>query len=106
MAYGNNNAITPASNRNIIGVDPLFTTPFANQFLVTGSRIDPQLVSVTINRPNPPEGIAGDYHLGSDASPARNAGLTNTSPSSVAAPTVDFDNQGRTQPYDLGADER
>jgi hypothetical protein len=71
---------------------------------VTGSRVDPQLISVTINRPNPPEGIAGDYHLSSNASPARNAGLTTLG--GIGAPTIDFDGQTRTQPYDLGADER
>ncbi len=100
----------PGNSGNIIGADPLFAAPFVNEYEVTGNRIDPQLVSVTIVRPNPPNSIAGDYHINA-GSPAFNAGVNTLN--GIAAPTNDFDGQPRPGPgppfptrYDMGADER
>ena len=67
-------AANPSNPFNQPGANPLFAAPFVNEFVVTGSRVDPQLVSVTINRPNPPNGIVGDYHIGA-GSPAIDAGV-------------------------------
>jgi polysaccharide lyase family 4-like protein len=55
---------TNVANRgNIVGVNPLFITPFTNELTVTGSRLDPQAAAVTITGADPPVGLTGDYHL-------------------------------------------
>jgi hypothetical protein len=53
----------PATNGNLVGVDPQFVAPFGTQFAIGPSRLDPQRASVTITHQDPPVGIEGDYHL-------------------------------------------
>ena len=55
---------TNVANRgNIVGIDPLFVTPFTLELTVSGSRLDPQTAAVTITGADPPVGLTGDYHL-------------------------------------------
>ena len=101
----------PANSDNQIGADPNFVTPFPLEFDVTGQATNPQFVSVTIVRPNPPQTLPGDYHINA-GSPAINFGLPNlfTPFGTVPIPTNDYD--GGTRPFpngsrpDIGADER
>jgi hypothetical protein len=124
---------TVTANRgNIVGVDPLFVTPFILELTVTGSRMDPQRAAVTITGADPPVGLTGDYHLQGTAAARLASGAIDrgvhcsnapvpppTSPtascssSGVAAPGADIDLQsrpvlvtlrGRTS-WDFGADE-
>ncbi len=102
---------TPApanpTRANLIGVDPLFTASFPTTFTITGQRTNPNFVSVTINRPNAPQDLLGDHHIGA-GSPAINAGLASFD--LVTPPSTDYDGQPRPNTInnrpDLGADER
>ncbi|WP_248958796.1 hypothetical protein [Sphaerisporangium perillae] len=105
----------PGGQGNIIGQDPQFILPYTLELAVAGSRLDPQMASVTITGEVPPVGLSGNYHLAA-GSPAINKGPTYSNypalqtPSSIPAPTVDFDGQTRPilpipLPFDLGADE-
>jgi hypothetical protein len=53
----------PATNGNLIGVNPAFNTPVATQFSVAPSRLDPQVAAVTILVADPPVSLTGNYHL-------------------------------------------
>ncbi len=123
---------TVVANRgNIVGIDPLFVTPFINELAVSGSRLDPQQAAVSITGQDPPVGLVGDYHLQNTLA----SGLTSsavdrgvncsntlvpppTNPLTacgfgVAAPLIDMGGNTRPQPrsfrfrtpWDLGADE-
>ncbi len=123
---------TVAANRgNIVGVDPLFVTPFVNELAVSGSRLDPQQAAITITGQDPPIGLVGDYHLqttfaaavvsgaidrGVNCSNAPVPPLVNPLSScgtGIAAPTIDFGGNARPllhtfrvrTPWDFGADE-
>ncbi len=110
----------PPNQGNIVGQDPLFVNPFTLELVVSGSRLDPQTRAVTIVGQDPPVGLQGDYHL-QGTSPAIDEGApfsnfpfppvaTSPSPSSILAPSDDYDGQARPQgsgltPFDIGADE-
>jgi hypothetical protein len=122
----------PTQNGNIVGVDPLFITPFVDELTVAGSALDPQTANVTITGQDPPVGLTGNYHLqtallANQLSGAVDRGircsntpvpppliqLICTGTGTISAPTVDIDGQARPQlrtlrlrtPFDLGADE-
>jgi hypothetical protein len=119
----------PAGQGNLVGQDPGFVAPFTLELAVVGSRLDPQVASVSITGFDPPVGLAGNYHLLPGATaidrgvhcsnatvPAPLNPLIACSATAVAAPTganADIDGQLRPQlrsfrlrtPWDLGADE-
>jgi hypothetical protein len=119
----------PAGQGNIIGVDPLFVTPFINELTVSGSRLDPQQAAVSITGQDPPVGLTGDYHItaasvaidrgvrcSNTPSPAPLTALLPCTGGGIQAPNglnADYDGQFRPYlrslrirtPWDLGADE-
>jgi hypothetical protein len=129
----------PGGQANIIGSNPGFVLPFILELTVSGSRADPQTAAVTITGADPPVGLTGDYHISlpnglvarvvaaagsavidrgarcaDTPTPANNSACTS---GSIAAPTVDYDNQGprgglnfffglrSNTRWDIGADE-
>jgi len=117
----------PGGQGNTSG-DPGFEAEFpltcCNELQITGSRLDPQFVSITLTGGDPPVGLTGDYHLAEPAVPAAatasvvidrgvrcaftpfpapgnaNGACTNTPPAGgrgTEAPFVDYDEDLRPQ---------
>jgi hypothetical protein len=112
------NRPVPGGQGNIVGQNPQFITPFTLELAVAGSRLDPQVAAVTITGQDPPVGLTGNYHVATtspavDRGPAYSNFPAFPNASTVTAPFVDYDGQGRPQlrslrlltPWDLGADE-
>ncbi|RME72743.1 MAG: pectin esterase [Chloroflexi bacterium] len=89
---------------NLIGVDPLFVSPYDTQLTATVFRMEPNFIDVKMVTVGLPLSQQGDYHI-QTGSPAEDGGIDQVA--GVYAPCDDFDGDGR--PYngahDIGADE-
>jgi hypothetical protein len=104
-----NFAQTTGGTGNILGQDPLFVKPYFNIFQASskGATLG-NFVQVTFTPNgliNSSAGLYGDYHIpAGPPSPARGVG----GPGTLALyPDIafDYDNQARTDPPDIGADQ-
>jgi hypothetical protein len=104
---------TTLSGSNNVGVDPLVATPFDVGVSFTSWRTNVNFIGAIMVTANLPPELLSDYHITSGSS-AVNSGAASKAvpsyqqpPSTLSAPTIDFDNQTRPAGagFDKGADE-
>lgn len=122
----------PPGPNNRVGLSPNFVAPVFNQLDLQLSRLNPAETRVTLVRADPPQGLSGNYHVGSGGAIGGGAVGLNASTLAVCgpialncfpAPLFDYDfaalqtfgysqfpfvppSAARVPPPDIGADER
>ena len=103
-----------ASPTNRVDQDPLVGSAYDTSLTFAPWRTNPNFVGAILVAADLPPRVLGDYHLSGTASPAYNAGAASKTapayqqpPASLAAPSIDIDNQPRPAlgGFDSGADE-
>lgn len=96
------------------GPDPQVIATYDTTVRALPWRGNPRFVDILMVTTDATPNLLGDYHLSNSSSPAYNTGVAGKlvpayqqPPSSLAAPTIDIDNQSRPAfgAYDMGADE-